>query len=58
MAIGCDERGRGVTDDLDYPSVELVLSIHEQIVAESDVTASGIRSEAAVESALQYVAVG
>ena len=44
-----------MTDDVEYPSVELILDLHEQIVKEGDTTESGVRSEAAIESALQYV---
>jgi len=47
-----------VSDDLVYPSVETVLDLHEQIVEEGDVTEPGVRSVAAVESAIEYVAAG
>ncbi|MFD1564370.1 type II toxin-antitoxin system death-on-curing family toxin [Haloarchaeobius amylolyticus] len=47
-----------MTDDVAYPSVDLVLDLHEQIVEESDNTESGVRSEDAVASALQYVSEG
>jgi death-on-curing protein len=47
-----------VTDAVTYPSVELVVDLHEQIVADGDATESGVRSEDAVESALQYVSEG
>jgi death-on-curing protein len=47
-----------VTDAVTYPSVEVVLGLHEQIVADGDGTESGVRSEDAVESALQYVSEG
>ncbi|APX96597.1 type II toxin-antitoxin system death-on-curing family toxin [Natronorubrum daqingense] len=47
-----------MTDDVAYPSVGLILDIHEQIVAEGDATEPGIRSEDAIESALQYVSEG
>jgi len=32
-----------VTDDIAYPSVELILGLHEQIVAEGDITEPGVR---------------
>lgn len=47
-----------VTDDLVYPSVDVVLGLHEQIVAEGEVTEPGVRSEDAIESALRYVSDG
>ncbi len=47
-----------MTDDLAYPSVELILELHEQIVAEGDITEPGVRSEDAIASALQYISEG
>ena len=47
-----------MTDAVTYPSVELVLDLHEQIVEEGETTEPGVRSEATVESALQYVSEG
>jgi len=47
-----------VTDDLAYPSVELILDLHEQIVAEGDTTEPGVRSEDSIASALQYISEG
>jgi death-on-curing protein len=47
-----------VADDTVYPSTEVVLDLHEQIVEEGDNTESGVRSAAAVDSALQYVSEG
>jgi len=47
-----------VADDVEYPSVELVLELHEQVVAEGDDTEPGVRSADAIESALQYVSEG
>jgi death-on-curing protein len=47
-----------VTDDLAYPSVGLILDLHEQIVEEGDATEPGVRSEDAIESVLQYVSEG
>jgi death-on-curing protein len=47
-----------VTADLTYPSVEVILDLHEQIVEEGDTTEPGVRSEDAIESALQYVSTG
>jgi len=47
-----------VADDVEYPSVELVVDLHEQVVAEGDATEAGVRSADAIESALQYVSEG
>lgn len=47
-----------MTDDLAYPSVDLILDLHEQIVVEGDTTEPGVRSEDAIASALQYVSEG
>lgn len=47
-----------MTDDLAYPSLELILGLHEQIVAEGDTTEPGVRSEDAIASALQYISEG
>ena len=47
-----------MTDDVAYPSVELILALHEQIVAEGDTTEPGVRSEDAVASVLQYISEG
>lgn len=47
-----------MTDELAYPSVDLVLGLHEQIVAEGDVTEPGVRSDDAVSFAVQYVSEG
>ncbi|MDT3433955.1 type II toxin-antitoxin system death-on-curing family toxin [Haloarcula sp. 1CSR25-25] len=47
-----------MTADIAYPSVELILAIHEQIVSEGDITEPGVRSEDAIESALQYISEG
>lgn len=47
-----------MTDDLAYPSVELILDLHEQIVVEGDTTEPGVRSEDAIASALQYISEG
>jgi death-on-curing protein len=49
---------RGVTDDIAYPSVDLILDLHEQIVEEGEATEAGVRSEGAITSALQYVSEG
>jgi death-on-curing protein len=48
-----DHEAHGVTDDLVYPSVDLVVALHEQIVAEGDATDPGVRSEGPIESAIQ-----
>ena len=47
-----------MTDDLVYPSVELIVDLHEQIVEDGDTTESGVRSEDAIASALQYISEG
>ena len=47
-----------MADDVEYPSVELVLELHEQVVAEGDATEAGVRSADAIGSALQYVSEG
>lgn len=47
-----------MTADLTYPSTGVILAIHEQIVEEGDTTEPGVRSEDAIESALQYVSTG
>ena len=52
------EKAGYVTDDLAYPSVELIVDLHEQIVEDGDTTESGVRSEDAIASALQYISEG
>jgi len=47
-----------VTDDIVYPSVELILGLHEQVVVEGDTTEPGVRSEDTIRSAVQYVSEG
>jgi len=47
-----------VTDEIVYPSVELILDLHEQIVVEGDTTEPGVRSRDAIASALQYISEG
>ena len=47
-----------MSDEFAYPSVDLILDLHAQIVEEGDLTGPGGRSEDAVESALQYVSEG
>ncbi|UHQ99159.1 type II toxin-antitoxin system death-on-curing family toxin (plasmid) [Natrinema zhouii] len=47
-----------MTDDVAYPSVELILDLHEQIVAEGDITEPGVRSEKVIASVLQYISEG
>ena len=47
-----------MTSDIAYPSVELIIGLHEQIVAEGDATEPGVRSEDAIGSVLQYVSEG
>ncbi len=58
MIISRQARLEHVSDELTYPSVELILGLHEQIVEEGDITEPGVRSEDAIESALQYVSEG
>ena len=41
-----------------YPSANLILDLHTQIVTEGDLTEPGVRSEDAIKSALQYVSEG
>lgn len=41
-----------------YPSANLILDLHTQIVKEGNLTEPGVRSKDAVESALQYVSEG
>ena len=43
--IGWRERTESVTDDVVYPSIDLILDLHEQIVEEGDATEPGVRSE-------------
>ena len=47
-----------MTDDIVYPSVELILGLHEQVVVEGDTTEPGVRSEDTIRSAVQYVSEG
>ena len=47
-----------MADDVEYPSAELVVDLHEQVVAEGDATEAGVRSADAIGSALQYVSEG
>ena len=47
-----------MSDDIAYPSVDLVLELHEQIVEEGTSTESGVRSADAIESTLRYVSEG
>lgn len=47
-----------MTDDVAYPSVDLICALHEQIVEEGDATEPGVRSADAIASALQYVSEG
>jgi hypothetical protein len=53
----CEKIGY-VTDNLAYPSVELVLGLHDQVVTEGHTTEPGVRSEDAISSALQYISEG
>lgn len=47
-----------VTAAIRYPSVALILELHEQVVTEGDATEPGVQSVDAVESAVQYVSEG
>ena len=58
MVNGRREKVGCVTDDLTYPSVERIVDLHEQIVEDGDTTESGVRSEEAIASALQYISEG
>ena len=45
-------------DDLFYPTVDGILTIHEDIVREDKQTEPGVRSPEVIESALTYISVG
>jgi death-on-curing protein len=47
-----------VPNEFVYPSANLILDLHAQIVKEGDLTEPGVRSKDAVDSALQYVSEG
>lgn len=47
-----------MTDELSYPTVELVLALHGQVVAEGEHTEPGVRSEDPIDSALVYISDG
>jgi death-on-curing protein len=47
-----------MAEDLVYPTVELILDLHEQVVEEGDRTEPGVRSSDPLASALQYVSEG
>lgn len=47
-----------MTDDVSSLSTDLICDLHEQIVEEGDSTEPGVRSEEAIESAIQYVSEG
>nr|WP_241431491.1 Fic family protein [Natrialba hulunbeirensis] len=47
-----------MSNDVVYPSVELILDLHQQIVEKGDNTESGVRSEDDIESAVRYVSDG
>lgn len=47
-----------MTDDVEYPTPEEIHAIHERIVASDAGTEAGIRTPAAVDSALTYVSQG
>jgi death-on-curing protein len=49
---------RDVSEDIAYPSVELVLDLHKQIVGEGESTEPGVRSIEPITGALQYVSEG
>ncbi len=56
--IGWRERPSRVSEDVAYPSNELILELHEQVVKEGENTEPGVRSEEPIKSALQYVSEG
>ena len=45
-------------DEIVYPSVDLILELHEQVVEEGRATEPGVRSVDSIRSALQYVSAG
>ena len=47
-----------MTDDFTYPTVELIIGLHEQVVVEGNNTEPGIRSTESITSALQYISEG
>lgn len=47
-----------MADDLIYPELADILTIHEDIVAEDEESEAGVRSSEAIESALTYISVG
>jgi len=47
-----------MTDSFWYPSVEDVLTVHDDIVSEYDETEVGVRNRGDVEFALQYIEAG
>lgn len=47
-----------MADDLLYPELADVLSIHEDIVTENPYSETGVRSPDAIDSALTYVSAG
>lgn len=47
-----------MSEDVTYPSVDLVLELHEQVVAEGERTEPGVRSTEPVASALQRISEG
>lgn len=44
--------------EFDYPSVDEILAIHEDIIAEDDSSEAGVRSPDAIQSALTYISEG
>lgn len=47
-----------MSDELVYPTVDLALEIHAQIVEEGDNTEPGVRSKKPITSAVHYIAEG
>jgi len=47
-----------VSDEIVYPSVELICELHGQIVEEGTITEPGIRTKEPIASAIQYVSEG
>lgn len=44
--------------EFEYPSIDDILAIHEDIIAEDDRSEAGVRSPDAIQSALTYISIG
>ncbi|WP_049894231.1 type II toxin-antitoxin system death-on-curing family toxin [Halogranum rubrum] len=47
-----------MSDELVYPTVDLIIEIHAQIVEEGDNTEPGVRSKKPITSAVHYISEG